>query len=880
MDTKKLKILLLEDDHDDAWLISESLKKQNFEFELTVVGTKKMYLKELIESPPEIILSDHYLPTFNSTEALDMLNDLMLNIPFILVTGTISEESAVKSMKNGASDYILKDRLQRLPAAILSVLQKFRSDILQKEAELKIKENEKKYAALIQHLPANIALLDREGKLVDVNNPWKLFATENEFAEDNYGIGSNYSEIARRKQQIYNGEGILISEAIEKIVERKLTNFSMIYPCHSPNKKRWFKAIVSRENEESDSGIVIMHVDVTEQQEAEFKVKQSEANLLSIFNNTDISLILLDLDLNVVSCNKIANIWAAAAWGINVLEGVNLISVLTADKQRFAQNIINLVLTGEPFDNVDSYVMSDGSLYWFRMKMHDVTDKSGLTIGHCIATTDITEEVLARKKLEENERRFQSLIEHSTDMKTLVTQEGKMTYASPAVTKALGYSIEEFINTPVNELIFIEDLPALMEKIQDVMEHEGKSIYSQHRLIHKNGQAVWCEGTITNMFHEPSIQALVSNFRNITERKTLEVLYQKTNRLARLGSWDVDVQNNKLYWSDITREIHEVDVDFEPKLETAINFYKEGVNRDTISALVTEATITGKSWDVELKIITAKQNERWVRAIGEVEIHDGICTRISGSFQDIDSRKIAELERERIANDLLKYIVNLEQFAYIVSHNLRGPVASILGIVDVLQFKISEADRTNCLKHLMDATVQMDQTIKDLNKILQLKSEYSDFKEPISLPDLLTEIESSIQNTIIKEHVKIESNFDNINSITTIKSYIHSIFYNLILNSIKYRKKEVSPIIEIRSDVYEGKLQLIFKDNGKGMDLNLYGSRLFGLYNRFHLDVEGKGLGLFMIKTQIEVLGGSITVKSAPDEGAEFTVELPLQSYK
>ena len=104
---------------------------------------------------------------------------------------------------------------------------------------------------------------------------------------------------------------------------------------------------------------------------------------------------------------------------------------------------------------------------------------------------------------------------------------------------------------------------------------------------------------------------------------------------------------------------------------------------------------------------------------------------------------------------------------------------------------------------------------------------------------------------------------------------MHSVFYNLILNSIKYRKKGLSPIIEIRSEIDKEKIRLTFKDNGTGIDLERHGGSIFGLYKRFHSDVEGKGLGLFMIKTQIEVMGGSITVKSTPNEGAEFIVELP-----
>ncbi|MBA2610518.1 MAG: PAS domain S-box protein [Bacteroidetes bacterium] len=874
MDNKKIKILLLEDDQDDAWQISHVLKQQNLEFELTLVGKRDAYLNELIKSPPDIILSDHYFPAFSSSEALDMVKDLGLNIPFILVTGAKSEDLASLIMKSGASDYILKDRLQRLPSSVLSVMQKFRSVRLHEEAELKIQENEKKYASLIQHLPANIAILNKDGIIVDVNKFWKLFADENGFKGNNYGIGTNYIEASKGKPKADNGEDILIEEAIEKITKGELTNFSMIYSCHYRLVKKWFKVIVSRENDECDSGIIIMHIDVTEQQEAQLNVKKSEANLLSIFNNTGIAFILLDIDLKIVSYNKTARLWANDTLGFKLMEGVNLISLIPEDKKKLSETAMKHVLSGKSFDKDDSYTMMDGSTKWFRVRMNEVNNNNHI-IGICLSATDITEQVLSRKKVEQSEKRFQSLIENSTDIKTLATQEGKIIYASPSATKSLGYSQDEFLKTPAIDMVFKEDVPGLVNKMQELVKFPGKSFSSQHRLVHKNGRLIWCEGTMTNMLHEPSIKAFVSNFRNITERKNLEVLYQKANRLARLGSWEMDLQHNRLYWSEITKEIHEIDSNFEPDLETAINFYKEGLSRDTISDAIIEATTSGKAWDVELQIVTAKQNERWVRVIGEVEFVNGNCTRIFGSFQDIESRKKAEIERNRIASDLLKHVENLEQFAYIVSHNLRAPVANILGLANVLKNKLSDVDRERGQKYLFTAAAQMDETIKDLNKILQIRTEYSEFKEPVYLPGLLKDIESSIQNIMSKENVIIYSAFSNASTITTIKSYMHSIFYNLIINSIKYRKKGVNPIIEIRTEMDKEKVRFIFNDNGTGIDLEKHGKKIFGLYKRFHMEVEGKGLGLFMIKTQIEVLGGSITVKSKPNEGAEFTVELP-----
>jgi signal transduction histidine kinase len=102
---------------------------------------------------------------------------------------------------------------------------------------------------------------------------------------------------------------------------------------------------------------------------------------------------------------------------------------------------------------------------------------------------------------------------------------------------------------------------------------------------------------------------------------------------------------------------------------------------------------------------------------------------------------------------------------------------------------------------------------------------------------------------------------------------LYSIFYNLIHNSIKYRQPGLPCVIQIRSRLLKEGVQLVFKDNGIGIDLKKRGEQVFGLYKRFHPAIEGKGMGLFMVKTQVEALGGKISISSEPNKGTEFTIE-------
>ena len=160
--SKPLKILHLEDLPADAELVSRELKKAGIKTQELLVSNKNDFIQALKKFSPDIILSDHSLPSFDSHEALRILNQTGMHIPFILVTATVSEEYAVTVMKEGATDYILKDRLQRLPSAILSAIEKAETEtelshqlILQQklitETSIQVQEQEREEIAKELH---------------------------------------------------------------------------------------------------------------------------------------------------------------------------------------------------------------------------------------------------------------------------------------------------------------------------------------------------------------------------------------------------------------------------------------------------------------------------------------------------------------------------------------------------------------------------------------------------------------------------------------------------------------------------------------------------------------------------------------------------------
>ena len=199
----------------------------------------------------------------------------------------------------------------------------------------------------------------------------------------------------------------------------------------------------------------------------------------------------------------------------------------------------------------------------------------------------------------------------------------------------------------------ISEMPILFNYAIKVGLTGKENINAGQKFILPSGKVQWLKWKISPIRNDINIlEGLVIYLEDITADKRELELLQTAETVAKIGGWEVDLQKNSLYWTKTTKDIHEVPEDFIPDLAQGINFYKEGIHREKITELVSAAIEEGKPWDTELIIITAKGNEIWVRAKGEVEAVNDKPIRIIGTFQDIDERKKIELAHEEISERL------------------------------------------------------------------------------------------------------------------------------------------------------------------------------------------------------------------------------------
>ena len=261
---------------------------------------------------------------------------------------------------------------------------------------------------------------------------------------------------------------------------------------------------------------------------------------------------------------------------------------------------------------------------------------------------------LNRKKTEEQLDRIFSF---SPDIICVAGMDGYFKQVNPAMSRLLGYSQDELLSQPIPSFTHPDDRLRTEKEIDALNMNKGAKKF-QNRYITKSGKVVWLSWTTRAFFDEGKIYSIA---RDITEQKELEILLRQANRLAKIGAWEYDVVEETVVWSEVVRQIHEVPADFNPNLEEGLSFYKEGYSRDMMAEKIKNAIEKGESFDVELQIVTGKDNIRWVRVLGEVEVVQGRVKKIYGSFQDIHDRKSVE-ERLKKTTDNLPGII----FQYLI----------------------------------------------------------------------------------------------------------------------------------------------------------------------------------------------------------------------
>jgi PAS domain S-box-containing protein len=631
----------------------------------------------------------------------------------------------------------------------------------------------------------------------------------------------------------------------------------------------------------SINGLVLNFTDISQRKKAEMALVKSREKFLSLVNT--VNGIIWEADIEPFRSTFISK-QAEEILGYSVEEWVNEpffweSHIHPEDKHRILDTYIKYTSKNIFYDFEYRMIASDGRIVWFSDKVTAIF-KDGKPKYLRGIMVDITNQKNAEEKLKVKEQYYKNLVKQSSSAIILLDAEGKFLYQSFAVEKILGYTVEEESHTSAFQFVHPDDIAEVNKLYEDLLKHPGKSATREFRFLHHDGHYLWIAGTITNLLHDEGIKALILNYHDISERRSAQAELEKSEANLHTifdnsdtGFILMDKNLQIVSFNKPAEKFSEEDL-FKTLLtgKDAIEYFSK--ERQAFMRKKLKDALNGKPMNNEIRYPQVDGTERWYyMRFYPVYNQEKKVFGVVMALNDVTERKTSELQRQKITHELLQRNKAQEQFTFIVSHNLRSPVANILGVSKLLQGDdLDNEEKNEMMKGLVSSAKKLDEVIVDLSQILNITKNVKENEETVKFSNLVKDIENNLADVIENKDIKIITNFSESDQMVTVKSYLNSVFYNLISNSIKYRRQDIQTKIEITSSYKNNNLQLNFKDNGLGIDLKQKGDQVFGLYKRFHKNVEGRGMGLYMVKAQVESLGGKISLSSKINEGTEFLI--------
>jgi signal transduction histidine kinase len=344
--------------------------------------------------------------------------------------------------------------------------------------------------------------------------------------------------------------------------------------------------------------------------------------------------------------------------------------------------------------------------------------------------------------------------------------------------------------------------------------------------------------------------------------------------ITKMIAWELDLNSMKLSFPKNSYDIFELNHLANFSINELVNFF-EPLHQATANDAIEQLLSGGHEFDLELLLRTVNNNVIWTRFKAVAVIDDyGKCISIQGILQDIDQYKKRETALQssfNLANDRNK---QLQNFAYIVSHNLRTHTGNLQSMVEMYNRVSASIERNEIFGHIQSISNSLNETVRHLEEVVKVQAAIIGDKKIIKFEPLFKNMLRALSNNIEEVNARIEYDFSRCTAINYVPAYLDSILQNLLTNSLKYRHPDRQPVIKCHTYIKNKHIYLIFEDNGIGIDMVRYGNDVFGMYKTFHHNADSQGIGLFITRNQVESLGGSIKLHSVVNEGTKFTIRL------
>lgn len=361
-------------------------------------------------------------------------------------------------------------------------------------------------------------------------------------------------------------------------------------------------------------------------------------------------------------------------------------------------------------------------------------------------------------------------------------------------------------------------------------------------------------------------------------------LLKEMGKLAGVGAWEVDLVNKTVFWNDVTRKIHEVDDDFVPNLDSGINYYKVGPNRERIKACVENAIISGGHFSGEFEIVTQKGNAKWIATQGRAEVENGKSVRLFGAFQDISSQIFYREELEKRHQELSLALNARSLFLANMSHEIRTPINGVLGMLQVMETANFDHNQHRFLSLAKESAKSLLALINDILDFAKVDSGQLNLENiPFNLNQLLENCVNVFKFSTEEKSIKLESQFEATKDLIVVAdpTRIRQICANLVSNAIKFTpagKVKISSALK-PINTHQAKLTITVVDSGIGIAEEQL-KNLFLPFRQADISTTrkygGTGLGLSICQNLAKLMNGQVLVESVIGQGSRFNVEIEL----